>query len=129
MRGGTSSGHPVKDAIDRWQQGRPLTAIPCAVAKKFTDDGASRLAAVIAYFVLPLLGFVVVLFAGMWQQPVIAMVGFPIAFAGASVVVCALLNLSTAVTLLTGLACWLSSFILCGVAFLLGVVGSFFSGF
>ena len=68
------------------------------------------LAVVIAYFVLPLLGFVVVLFAGMWQQPVIAMVGFPIAFAGASVVVCALLNL-------------------CGVAFLLGVVGSFFSGF
>ena len=87
------------------------------------------LAAVIAYFVLPLLGFVVVLFAGMWQQPVIAMVGFPIAFAGASVVVCALLNLSTAVSLWMGLACALSTFIVCGVAFLLGVVGSFFSGF
>ena len=39
----------VTDAIDRWQQARPLTAVPCAVAKKFIDDGASRLAALIAY--------------------------------------------------------------------------------
>ena len=87
------------------------------------------LAAVIAYFVLPLLGFVLVLFAGMWQQPVSAMVGFPIAFAGASVLVCALLNLSTVVTLWMGLACALLTFIVSGIAFLLGVFGSFFSGF
>jgi membrane protein len=32
------------------QRARPLTAVPCAVAKKFTDDGASRLAALIAYW-------------------------------------------------------------------------------
>ena len=44
------SAQPVRDAIDRWQQARPLTAVPCAVAKKFTDDGASRLAALIAYW-------------------------------------------------------------------------------
>jgi membrane protein len=44
------SAQPVRDAIDGWQQARPLTAVPCAVAKKFTDDGASRLAALIAYW-------------------------------------------------------------------------------
>lgn len=44
------SEQPVRDAIDRWQQARPLTAVPVAVAKKFTDDGASRLAALIAYW-------------------------------------------------------------------------------
>jgi membrane protein len=44
------SAQPVRDAIDRWQQARPLTAVPVAVAKKFTDDGASRLAALIAYW-------------------------------------------------------------------------------
>jgi membrane protein len=44
------SAQPVRDAIDRWQQARTLTAVPVAVAKKFTDDGASRLAALIAYW-------------------------------------------------------------------------------
>ena len=44
------SAQPVRDAIDRWQQSSSLTAVPCAVAKKFTDDGASRLAALIAYW-------------------------------------------------------------------------------
>jgi membrane protein len=40
----------MRDAIDRRQQARPLTAVPFAVAKKFSDDGASRLAALIAYW-------------------------------------------------------------------------------
>jgi membrane protein len=44
------SAQPVRDAIDRWQQATPVTAVPCSVAKKFTDDGASRLAALIAYW-------------------------------------------------------------------------------
>ncbi len=44
------TAQPVRDAIDRWQQARPQTAVPCAVAKKFADDGASRLAALIAYW-------------------------------------------------------------------------------
>jgi YihY family inner membrane protein len=44
------SAQPVRDAIDRWQQATPLTAVPVAVAKKFADDGASRLAALIAYW-------------------------------------------------------------------------------
>ena len=44
------SAQPVRDAIDHWQGARPLTAVPVAVVKKFTDDGASRLAALIAYW-------------------------------------------------------------------------------
>src|SRR3954452_14468770 len=41
---------PVRDAIDRWQQATPLIALPAAVMKKFLDDSASRLAALIAYW-------------------------------------------------------------------------------
>jgi YihY family inner membrane protein len=44
------SSQSVRDAIDRWQQARALTAVPVAVVKKFSDDGASRLAALIAYW-------------------------------------------------------------------------------
>ena len=44
------SAQPIRDAIDRWQQASSLTAVPVAVAKKFADDGASRLAALIAYW-------------------------------------------------------------------------------
>jgi membrane protein len=44
------NSQPVTDAIDRWQRARPLTAAPVAIAKKFSDDGASRLAALIAYW-------------------------------------------------------------------------------
>ena len=44
------SAQPIRDAIDRWQQASSLTAMPVAVAKKFSDDGASRLAALIAYW-------------------------------------------------------------------------------
>jgi membrane protein len=44
------SPQPIRDAIDRWQQATPLTAVPVAVFKKFSDDRASRLAALIAYW-------------------------------------------------------------------------------
>ena len=44
------SAQPVRDAIDRWQQARSLVAVPVAIAKRFSDDGASRLAALIAYW-------------------------------------------------------------------------------
>jgi membrane protein len=40
----------VLDTIDRWQQATPVTAFPVAVFKKFQDDGASRLAALISYW-------------------------------------------------------------------------------
>src|SRR3954447_17988176 len=36
--------------LDRWQQATTLTAFPAAVLKKFLDDGASRLAALIAFW-------------------------------------------------------------------------------
>lgn len=37
-------------AIDRWQRRRPVTAFPFAVVKKFSDDRAGRLAALISYY-------------------------------------------------------------------------------
>ena len=49
-RGARDERAAREGCIDRFQQARPLTAVPCAVAKKFTDDGASRLAALIAYW-------------------------------------------------------------------------------
>ncbi len=39
-----------KSAFDRWQQRHRVTAIPVAMIKKFTDDRAGRLAALIAYY-------------------------------------------------------------------------------
>jgi membrane protein len=40
----------VLSAIDGWQQAKAVTAFPVAVFKKFQDDGASRLAALISYW-------------------------------------------------------------------------------
>lgn len=40
---------PIK-ALDRFQQRHPALAIPLAVIKKFGDDGAGRLAALVAYY-------------------------------------------------------------------------------
>lgn len=36
--------------LDRWQRGRPWTAFPFAVVKKFGDDRAGNLAALVAYY-------------------------------------------------------------------------------
>jgi membrane protein len=40
----------VRERLDRWQQATVVTAFPAAVAKKFGEDGASRLAALVAYW-------------------------------------------------------------------------------
>jgi membrane protein len=40
----------VLSTIDRWQRSTLVTAFPAAVLKKFQDDGASRLAALISYW-------------------------------------------------------------------------------
>jgi YihY family inner membrane protein len=40
----------VRDRLDRWQQSTVLAAFPLAVVKKFQDDRASRLAALISYW-------------------------------------------------------------------------------
>ena len=37
-------------AVDRWQQDRPRISFVAAVFKKFSDDQASQLAALIAYY-------------------------------------------------------------------------------
>lgn len=37
------------DAFDEWQQRRPVTSVPAAVIRKFSDDQAGRLAGQIAY--------------------------------------------------------------------------------
>ncbi len=37
------------DGIDRWQQGRPATAVPGAVVRKYSDDRAGQLAAQISH--------------------------------------------------------------------------------
>jgi YihY family inner membrane protein len=44
-----SFAHPLR-RLDGWQQRRPALAIPCAVIKKFFDDGADRLGVQIAYW-------------------------------------------------------------------------------
>jgi membrane protein len=45
-----SVGARIIDALDRFQQGRPWAGFPIAVAKKYGDDQAGYLAALIAYY-------------------------------------------------------------------------------
>src|SRR5262245_12525634 len=40
----------VREMLDRWQQSTVFSAFPVAVFKKFQEDRASRLAALIAYW-------------------------------------------------------------------------------
>src|SRR5687767_15446966 len=40
----------VLGAFDRWQRRQPAAAFPVAVVRKFLDDRASRLAALVAYY-------------------------------------------------------------------------------
>ena len=44
----TQSG--VLGRVDRWQQTHAVTAFPVAVVRKFSDDRAGRMAALIAYY-------------------------------------------------------------------------------
>src|SRR5688572_2915782 len=44
------SASTVLGAFDRWQRRQPAAAFPVAVARKFLDDRASSLAALIAYY-------------------------------------------------------------------------------
>lgn len=39
----------IVDAVDEWQQRHPVTSVPAAVLRKFSDDQAGRLAGQIAY--------------------------------------------------------------------------------
>jgi YihY family inner membrane protein len=42
--------HAVIATVDAWQRRHPQAGLPIAVAKKFAEDGATRLAALIAYY-------------------------------------------------------------------------------
>jgi hypothetical protein len=83
----------------------------------------------VALTVLPVVDFVVVLFAKLYAHPLVAMVVLPGAMALAALVLCRALRTSTPWTAATTVACAALCFIASGAAFLLGVLASFYSAF
>jgi hypothetical protein len=92
-------------------------------------DRRETAAAAIGALAFPLLDFAIVLFAGAYTRPVLALVVLPVLFTAASAMVCRLLQLSGAATLRTTLACVVMCFLASAAGFLLGVISSFYSGF
>ncbi len=78
---------------------------------------------------LPVLGFVLVAFLGIWRHPGVSLLILPGALVAATAALSATLDRDSTwtlrVTLLTAIACWVS----CGAAFLLGVFLGFFHEF
>jgi hypothetical protein len=90
---------------------------------------AQNLAGGVGAVALPVLGFVLVLFAGLWQHPVIALVLLPAAFVVLSVALSARVGNDSSWTLRVALECAIASVISCGAATFLGALAGFYRDF
>jgi hypothetical protein len=87
-----------------------------------------NLTGALSMMIFPLLALLIVLLAGV-QDPMLALVGIPVWFAAASLLLSWRLRLSTGWTIGTSLGCAVACFVTSGCAYLLGVFASFYSGF
>jgi hypothetical protein len=87
------------------------------------------LTAAVGLGLLPVLLFVVVLFAGLWRHPVVALGVLPLAFAVATGALGRVLATGTGWTLAVALGCAVVSALAGGIALMLAAFASFFSGF
>jgi hypothetical protein len=88
-----------------------------------------NVAGAIAMALLPVADFALVLFDGIWSNWTIALAVLPIGFALASGVLARLLGSTVGWTLMVAFGCGVACFIASGIAAMLRVFGSFFSGF
>jgi hypothetical protein len=79
--------------------------------------------------VAPVIDFIIVLSANLWEQSTIALFVLPAAFALGTLLLCRSLQVSTASTVMVTLGCAAMCFVASGAAFLLGIFFSFFSEF
>jgi hypothetical protein len=105
--------------------------LPMGIPGPRSRDGspAETLTGAVGTGLLPILGFVLVLFAGVWKHPMIALVVLPLAFAGTSLLLSRLLQTSTGWTVALTLWCAVLSALAGGTALVLATFASFFSGF
>ena len=90
---------------------------------------AENVTAAVGTLVFPAAEFMLVLFADLWMHPVIALFAMPAFFTAASFMVGRSLQVATRWTLTVCLGCAVTCFVAGGIAFLMGVFASFYSGF
>jgi hypothetical protein len=90
---------------------------------------AQNVASGVGTVALPILGFVVVLLAGLWQHPLIALVLLPASFIVLSVALSARLGNESSWTARVALECAIASVICCAGASLLGAIAGFYRDF
>lgn len=106
-----------------------------AAALPFNFPGSRRasaqenIAGAVGFGVFPILDFFVVLLGGLYENTAVAGIVLPVAFGVGSFAVCRLLRVSTGWTLLVSFACLALCMVASGVAILLAVFASFYSGF
>src|SRR5205085_4600366 len=86
-------------------------------------------ASAVGMALFPIIAFVLVLFTGLWRHTAIALVALPCLFAGLTLLLCRVLRVGAGWTAVATLGSAVACAVAGGVAFLLGVFGSFFSGF
>lgn len=79
--------------------------------------------------VAPVVDFIIVLSADLYEHSTIALLLLPAAFTLATFLLCRRLQVSTAWTVVVSLSCAGLCFAASGTAFLIGIFFSFFSGF
>ena len=77
----------------------------------------------------PVIDFMTVLFAGLWEQSTIALLLLPAAFTLATFLLCRRLQVSTGWTAVVTVSCAALCFTASGVAVVMGTFFSLFSGF
>jgi multidrug efflux pump subunit AcrB len=92
-------------------------------------DPAENLSGAVGLGLFPVLAFLLVLLAGVWKHPMVALVVLPLAFAGASLALSRVLQTSTGWTVGLTLGCAVLSAMAGGIALVLATFASFFSGF
>jgi hypothetical protein len=106
-----------------------LASLPLGGSGSRRDSSpAEQLSAAVGCGLFPIADFSLVLFAGGWRHGSMAL-WLPVVFTVLSVLLGRMLRVGTASTLQVALGCIFFCFLASGVAFLLAVFGSFFSGF
>lgn len=108
-----------------------LSAFPIAIPGPPAPEQSRRgeVLGFVCFGVFPVVGFAIVLFAGVWTDFTLALFGLPICFATISALICMRLRLETAVTLRVILGCLAMCFVASGVGVLLGILVGFYSDF
>jgi hypothetical protein len=90
---------------------------------------AEDVTAMLGLVVCPVADFVIVLFAGVWRETVVALLVLPLAFAAGSLVLGSVLGTRVSWRLVTCSGCLLLCFTASGAARLLGIFDAIYAGF